>query len=316
MAKKKPWTTTQDEDLNVITVEFPDVKAGWEQWWLVTSDRHWDNPHSNRRLQKVHMDLALERNAIVTEIGDTFCCMEGRFDPRRSNVGDNVRAEHRGSDYLGSLTRTAVEWFKPYAQNIAFFGYGNHETAARKNNSYDLIKNLVEGLNNKAASDVKIGGYNGYIRFRFKIQKTRSHTINVFYTHGSGGGGPVTKGVIQTNRRAVWNPDANIVLSGHIHEHWIVPLSRYRMSNGGIPYHDYQIHVQTPTYKEEYGDGKEGWHVERGAPPKPVGCQWFRFYYENGIIMLDAPMSFPLTTGGHARDLLLRDEGPLLSNNK
>jgi len=27
----------------------------------------------------------------------------------------------------------------------------------------------------------------------------------------------------------------------------------------------------TGTYKEEYGDGDHGWHVERGAPPKPLG---------------------------------------------
>ena len=27
----------------------------------------------------------------------------------------------------------------------------------------------------------------------------------------------------------------------------------------------------TGTYKEEYGDGSKGWHVERGAPVKPVG---------------------------------------------
>jgi hypothetical protein len=27
----------------------------------------------------------------------------------------------------------------------------------------------------------------------------------------------------------------------------------------------------TGTYKEEYGEGFSGWHVERGAPPKPLG---------------------------------------------
>ena len=27
----------------------------------------------------------------------------------------------------------------------------------------------------------------------------------------------------------------------------------------------------TGTYKEEYGTGGKGWHVERGAPIKPVG---------------------------------------------
>jgi hypothetical protein len=27
----------------------------------------------------------------------------------------------------------------------------------------------------------------------------------------------------------------------------------------------------TGTYKEEYNDGASGWHVERGAPVKPLG---------------------------------------------
>jgi hypothetical protein len=32
------------------------------------------------------------------------------------------------------------------------------------------------------------------------------------------------------------------------------------------------IHLAiTGTYKEEYGDGSKGWHVERGAPPKTIG---------------------------------------------
>jgi len=313
MSEKKKWKIDQDKDLNVITVEFPDVKAGWEQWWMVAADRHWDNPKSNRRMQKAHLELAKQRNAIITEIGDTYCCMEGRFDPRRTNVGVNVRSEHQKSDYLGALTRTAVDWFSPYAENYAMFGYGNHETACLKNNSYDLIRNLTDGLNDKNGTNIHRGGYNGYLRFRFRIQKTRTQTINAFYTHGSGGGGPVTKGVIQTNRRAVWNPDANIIMSGHIHEQWIMPLPRYRLSNDGVPYHDYQVHVQLPTYKEEYHDGKEGWHVERGAPPKPLGCQWFRFYFLNEAIWLDTPMSFPMSTGGHMRELLLNDDDPLLN---
>jgi hypothetical protein len=27
----------------------------------------------------------------------------------------------------------------------------------------------------------------------------------------------------------------------------------------------------TGAYKEEYGDGSKGWHVERAAPIKPIG---------------------------------------------
>jgi len=32
------------------------------------------------------------------------------------------------------------------------------------------------------------------------------------------------------------------------------------------------LHIRTPTYTEEYGDGTKGWHIMRGAPPKPLGC--------------------------------------------
>jgi hypothetical protein len=48
----------------------------------------------------------------------------------------------------------------------------------------------------------------------------------------------------------------------------------------------------TGTYKEEYGDGSKGWHVERGAPPKPVGSR---------ILIIDTRRD---STGG--KDVLLK----------
>jgi hypothetical protein len=36
---------------NVLDIDH-EAKAGWEQWYLLSSDRHWDNPHSDRKLQK------------------------------------------------------------------------------------------------------------------------------------------------------------------------------------------------------------------------------------------------------------------------
>ena len=38
--------------------------------------------------------------------------------------------------------------------------------------------------------------------------------------------------------------------------------------------------VRTPTYKEEYQEGTGGWHVERGAPPKPLGGRWLEIHPE------------------------------------
>jgi hypothetical protein len=33
------------------------------------------------------------------------------------------------------------------------------------------------------------------------------------------------------------------------------------------------------TYKDEYGSGLGGWHIERGAPPKPLGGYWMRLSF-------------------------------------
>jgi hypothetical protein len=99
----------------------------------------------------------------------------------------------------------------------------------------------------------------------------------LYYYHGTGGGGPVTRGVIQTNRIAVFTPDADIVLTGHTHDQWTVPIARQRISDGGVPYHDEQLHVRTPGYKDSWGDGYGGWEVERCLGPKPKGAAWLHF---------------------------------------
>jgi len=54
-------------------------------------------------------------------------------------------------------------------------------------------------------------------------------------------------------------------------------------------------------YKEEYGDGSQGWHIERGAPPKPTGGRIILFnvkrYQSNSTntysVLIDS-IKFPL----------------------
>ena len=36
-------------------------------------------------------------------------------------------------------------------------------------------------------------------------------------------------------------------------------------------------HVRPGTYKDEYGDGFDGFHIKKGGPPKPVGAVWAIF---------------------------------------
>ena len=258
---------------NVVTIEMP-YRKSFEQWFLLTADRHWDNPKSNWYLQKKHLNLAKRRGAGIIDVGDLFCAMQGKADPRGDK--SSVRPMHQRGDYFDSLVQTAADFFEPFAHNFILIGRGNHEQKILERRETDLIARLAKELNTRTGSHIQSGGYTGWVIFKFEGADYDLFK-KMWYFHGHGGGGPVTKGVIQTNRRAVYLPDADFVISGHIHEDWNVSLSRARCLNDGTTFLDEQEHVQIPTYKDEYDDGYDGWHVETGKPPKPIGAVWLRF---------------------------------------
>lgn len=264
---------------NVSIVTMPITDEAFEQWFLFSSDRHWDNPHSDHDMQIRHMDEAVTRLAGIIDLGDLFCAMQGKYDKRSSK--DTLRPEHLHGDYLDCLVDTAEDFFAPYAERIIRLADGNHEASIRTKHETDLIHRLVRALNRRGGQ-IHRGGISGWIMFRFLDQHRHVRQYKAWYHHGYGGGGPVTRGVIQSNRKAVYVPDANFVLSGHVHEEWNLTIQRARLSDGGVQYQDEQLHLQVPTYKDEYGDGSGGWHVGTGKPPKPLGALWLVFRKEAG----------------------------------
>lgn len=260
--------------------------ADWEQWGLLSADRHIDNPHSDLKLQKYHLDQAQERGAFVMDFGDLFDAMQGRNDRRGQK--DDLRPENKKSNYLNSLVEYAADFLSPYADNLAVIGEGNHETAITKHNEYSLIDGLLYVLH-KDGSQVVRGGYRGHIRFKFEHEGGGARMSRcAYYHHGSGGGGPVTKGVIGTARKATYLPDADYVFTGHIHESWVFPLERIRLLHSGEEIRETQYHVQLPTYKEEFLNIPGGFHHEKGGPPKPTGAYWIRFYYSSRTGRIEA----------------------------
>ena len=266
----------------VMSVYFDDIRVGWEQWVLLTSDNHHDNRYCDRKLELRHLDQAKEREAVILNFGDLFCAMQGKYDPRSSM--DDIRKEDVGQDYLDRIVKHAAEFYGPYAENFLLLGKGNHETNVRKRHGTDLTSNLAHRLNADYGGACHVGGYGGYVRFMFNVQKTNRQSINLKYFHGAGAGSAiVTRGVIQTNRMAVYLPDADIVCGGHTHDSWVLPRARERLSNQGKVYKDLLWFVRIPGYKDEYGDGSEGFHVEKGRDPRPIGAAWCRFYFNGRL---------------------------------
>jgi hypothetical protein len=239
------------------------------------SDLHWDNPHCDRDMLKRHLDYCLAENIPVMINGDMFCLMQGRGDNRRNK--SDIRPEHNNARYLDSIVETAVEWFLPYAHIIKLIGYGNHETAIIKWQETDILQRFVDLLNYKAGSNIHTGGYGGWLVVRQSSNKnnTTSFSTKLKYFHGSGGGGSVTKGSINLTRALETYEGFDVFSMGHIHENSCrndVRDTLEQHPNSGYTLKQKQLHLMlTGTYKEEYGDGSQGWHVERGAPIKPLG---------------------------------------------
>ena len=253
-------------------------KTGWTQWFLLRSDAHNDNTHCDQALQRRHLTQAKERDAGILDFGDFHCAMQGKWDRRADQT--QLRDELRGNNYLDRLVDYNAGYLQPFAGNVLFMSPGNHETAIQKHHQTNLTERTVERLR-AAGSKASVGTYAGYIGFRFTIGAAKRKTLWLAYHHGFGGGGPVTRGVIGTNRMAVYLPDATFVVTGHTHDEWVVPIARSRVNDAGRTFLDEQVHIKCAGYKDEYSC-HEGYHIEGGRPPKLTGATWLRFYLEPG----------------------------------
>lgn len=274
---------------NVVEISIDlDRNKDWEQWVLLRSDVHHDNPKCNQDLERKHLDEAVEYDAPIIDNGDLFCAMQGKWDKRSDK--NALREEHRGSNYFDLLVETAAEFYRPFKDQFAVLGKGNHETAVTSRHETDLTDRLASRMR-AHGSNVEASGYGGFVMFRFvdTFQKGRTDQKNhkpvkdtkiLYHFHGTGGGGPVTRGTIQTNRIAVWSPDAHIVLTGHTHDEWQMPIPRMRISDRGKVYHDEQLHVRCPGYKDAWSDSNSGWEVEKMLGPKNIGSAWLKFYWD------------------------------------
>jgi hypothetical protein len=240
----------------------------------ILSDLHWDNPKCDRDMLKRHLDYCLKENIPVMIVGDTYCLMQGKGD-RRGNKSD-ILPEHNNAKYLDSIVETSVEWFSPYASILTVIGYGNHETAIIKHQETDLLQRFVDLMNYKNKSNIFTGGYGGWMVIKKEVKSNTSITKTLKYFHGSGGGGIVTKGAINLTRALETYENMDVFVMGHIHENSsrndVRDAVQYNPGKRTYELIQKEIHLAiTGTYKEEYVDGFGGWHVERGAPIKPLG---------------------------------------------
>lgn len=216
-------------------------------------------------------------------VGDCLCLMQGKYDKRANKSA--VRPEHQVDNYLDAVIDTFSEFLKPYANQLIVMSEGNHEAAIRKRHETHMVERVIALLNTNPGVKVYNGGFSGWVFFNFRRSLERlkgtAQKVKLHYDHGYGGGGAVTADMIQHQRRTTYLPDADIVISGHVHESWMREFGRKRVTSHGIVYQDTQLHLKMPSYKDDYGDGFSGWHVETGKSPRPLGAWWLRFFWSH-----------------------------------
>ena len=148
----------------------------------------------------------------------------------------------------------------------------------------DLTDRLCAALR-QGGGNVFAGGYTGWVRFMFNRGGHRQ-SRRLWYAHGWGGGGSVTINTIQAaNRMPMMVDDTDIILTGHVHEAWVAEKVRTSLNDAGRIKNRTLYVVQTPTYKNDYGTGAGGWHVQTGKPPKPLGAWWLRWTWADDVPM-------------------------------
>ena len=275
--QKVAWSTKTKGDALQYDFEFPplssvDALDGWASiLWI--GDAHMDHPSCSRETLTRHLDLALARNIPVLIGGDFLCAMQGPNDRRRTYKG--IRPEDQEEDYYSAITESAAKYLQPYREIITYIGKGNHETSVTRHAGVDMTKLLV-GYLTEGGKGPKLGGYQDWFIVRGSINGHRHGRKTMYRHHGSGGGGPVTRGVIQTNRRAV-HYQADVLLYEHIHHAWTMPIRQQRVTEGGHVVNVEQLHVCNPGLKDEYTGKRGGFAIEREHHPKPTGSTLLQF---------------------------------------
>lgn len=255
---------------------FENKKSRSDFRFMFTSDWHFDNPKANRDLLFKHLDECVKTNTYIIVNGDLLCLMQGKYDPRRNKSA--IRPEHNGDNYLDLVIYNTAKVLSKYAHLILQINKGNHESAVSSRNETDVTERLVTEINLLAGTNIQVGEYMGYITLSFNRLGGAYKSLNVAYDHGHWGG-VITKGALSVTRHASMFPQADVVISGHTHDGWIMNHPRYVMNHikGTVEVKN-QWHVKTGTYKEEFQHGK-GWAVEKIAMPKYLGSCFMNLKY-------------------------------------
>lgn len=254
----------------VHSVDVNFTKRGDSRHFLFISDVHYDSIKCDRDLLHRHLDEAQELGAGVFIFGDLFDLMQGRFDPR-GNYAD-LRPEYKSCTYVDEVIQDVGEKLSAYSDVIRFISKGNHETNIEKRMMVSPIDRVAQIING-AGGHVEVGGYAGWLVVQAHRNLSGRRRFNVHYHHGYGGGAKRSKGILGADIDQKDFPDADLILRGHDHQKWHLPVTVDRLTQSYNIRQSTVHHLRLGSYKK-LGDRYAGWAVERNFATPRLGGWW------------------------------------------
>lgn len=249
--------------INKITDFYTEIRIPYTSltqtsYFHLASDVHFDNPDCDRKLFFQHLDKIKSLKGKSLIFGDFFCLMQGKYDPRKSK--SKIRPEHNKDNYLDAVFDDTANKLEPYRKQLGIISEGNHESSQRSKLEIDPLHNLairIKGLTTM--------GYHGFIKFIFHQNGSRVRSCLLYFHHGKWGS--VTSSI---NKHGLAVPQADIIVSGHTHSEFYVPVPRLELARNGDVSITKQHHIKCGTYKDEFVK-THGFGVEKIATPKNIG---------------------------------------------
>lgn len=162
---------------------------------------------------------ARELNARIFINGDLFDMILHQ-DRKRYTVSSD---KYNSDNNINLAINEAFDFLSEYVDLIEFIGSGNHETSVQKYHNIDVIQQVVWSLNKAHGTNIQHGQFSGFIVLKYHwAENGLVRTRKIFYTHGTGGGAEVTKGIINVNRH-MYNKNCDIFWQGHTHSKFVLP---------------------------------------------------------------------------------------------
>lgn len=243
------------------------AEPGTTRGLSLISDPHFGSADQDRLALAADLDEAAYHEDRVLIGGDVFDLLlpgdRKRYSPAR--VDPDMAA--RG-DLQNAQLEAAVSFFAPYADLIDGIGVGNHEAAAEKAHSVDLVRLLLAELGRHRDPNrppIQYLGYTAYVSYPLVTPGGRKKGyFTIWYHHGSKGAA-TAHGAMGALLRKSKPFQADLYWSGHHHvrAHQAGIVHRYDPAAGRVGACEIR-HVLTGSYVTVHGTQDQEDYRRRG----------------------------------------------------